>query len=117
MENAIIYAVCLVGCALQFALGIGVTLLARKRLPRGAYFLGFLIPVLIPIALWFLYIAIARRDPCPPDVIGCGEAAAYALFLLLGVFIFNLVVSAVIQFVMWLAARRNKPAEIHGTGS
>jgi len=107
VERTAIYAACFLVCALQFALGIGVTFLTRKRFPRAAYFLGFLVPVLIPIALWFLYSRVVSSQPCSPEnQLSCGEGDAYAFLFLGGVLFFNVGVSAVIQFVMWQIARR-----------
>ena len=109
MENSLALVICLVACAIPFALSIGVTLLVRKWLPRAAYFIGFLIPVAIPVVLWFLYTAVNRASPpCPPNVVSCGEADAYAFILLGGVFLFNFGISAMIQFVLWQILRRKK---------
>jgi hypothetical protein len=111
MENGVIYGVCLVVFLLQFVLGAGVTLLLRRRLPRAAYFLGYLAPLVIPVALWLLYAAYTRsQPPCPPEYqLSCGETTAYALLLAAGVFVINLVVSALVQLVLWLVVhQRNK---------
>ncbi len=107
VENSVALIICPVTCALPFALGIGLTLLTRKRFPRGAYWFGFLVPVLIPIALWFLYTRVVSAQPCSPEnQLACGEGDAYVFLLLGGVLLFNFGISATIQFVMWLLARR-----------
>lgn len=106
-ENTIIYAACLLGCGLQFVLSGAITWLARKRFRRAAYFIGFLILPLIPIALWFIYVAIAHREPCPPEgQIGCGEADAYALIILAGLFLLNILGGALLQFILWMIWRK-----------
>ena len=109
MENPLVLVLCLAACAIPFALGIGTTLLVRRWLPRAAYYIGFLVPVIIPVLLWFLYTALNRASPpCPPNVVSCGEADAYAFILLSGVFLFNLGISAIVQFVLWQILRRKK---------
>ncbi len=99
---------CLLACALQFVVGVGVTLLTRPRLPRAAYFLGFAVPVIIPIGLWFLYTTFSFAQPCPPGAVNCGEMDAYVFLLLGGVLLFNLGTSAMIQFILGLLERRKQ---------
>lgn len=107
MENTAAAVLCLLACALPFALGIGITLLLRKWLPRAAYLIGFLIPVAIPVILWLMYSALMRATPpCPPGVVSCGEADAYTFLVLAGLTVFNFFVSAVIQFLVWLILRQ-----------
>lgn len=109
LENVLVLLFCLIVIALPFALGIGVTLLTRKRFPRAAYWFGFLIPVLLPIALWVLYSRVVSAQLCSPEnQLACGEGDAYVFLLLSGVLLFNLGVSALIQFVMSRLERRKK---------
>jgi hypothetical protein len=104
----LVYGGCLFACALQFVLGAGVTFLTRSRLPRGAYFLGFIVPVLVPVVLWFLYTQFSSAQPCPPGVVSCGEADAYVFLLLGGVLLLNLGASAMLQFILWMLERRGQ---------
>lgn len=112
----LVYAACLLACGLQFALGIGVTLALRKRLPRAAYWIGFLVPVLIPILLWGLYVLYSSSQPClPQNQLSCGEADAYTFLLLGGVLLFNFGISSLIQFIMWrVELRRQRIANAAG---
>lgn len=99
----------LILCVGQFVAGVGATLLLRPRLPRACYFIGFLVPLLFPVLLWFAYLQYSAAQPClPENRLGCGEADAYTFLLLGGVFLFDVGVSAVIQYVMSYMERRRK---------
>jgi hypothetical protein len=51
------------------------------------------------------------QPPCPPEyALSCGETTAYALLLAAGVFVINLVVSAMIQLALWLVIRQRSKA-------
>lgn len=105
----VLYSVGFLGCAMQFALGIGVTLLTRKPFPRGAYFFGFLTPLVFPVLLGFLYVNFSSTQPCSPaNRIGCGDADGIVFPLLAGIFLFNVGVSATIQYVMSRIERRKQ---------
>lgn len=101
LAGPMIYMLGLLLCGLQFALGIGVTLLTRKQFPRGAYFFGFAVPLVFPVLLGFLYLNFSSTQPCTTDNrIGCGDADGIVFLLLGGILLFNVGVSAAIQYVM-----------------
>lgn len=97
----------LFGCFLQFGVGIGVTFLTRPRFPRGSYFLGFLVPLVFPVILAFLYLNFSSSQPCTlENRIGCGDADGIVFPLLGGIFLFNLGASAMVQYVLSRIERR-----------
>ncbi len=104
---------CLFSLFVPTAIGVALTLALHPRLRGWAYLVGYALPLVGLVALYALYFAIVRANPCEPaGSLACGERAGYLLVIFLAFMVITLIVGAVAQlvvfFILW-TRRRAQP--------
>jgi hypothetical protein len=86
--DSLISFLCLCTFFVPTAFGIGITLLLKRSIGDWAYLTGWLLPPIVLAGLYGIYFLWMRATPCEPaGSLQCGEPAAYALILFMGIFI------------------------------
>ncbi len=111
--NSPITWLCLFSLFVPTAIGVALALVLHPRLRGWAYLVGYALPLVGLVALYALYLAMVRANPCEPaGSLGCGEATGYALVIFLAYMAITIIVGAVAQlvvfFIFW--ARRRAQA-------
>ncbi len=102
---------CLFSFFVPTAIGVALTLALHPRLGGWAYLVGYALPPVGVIALYALYFAIARANPCEPaGSLACGEIAGYLLVLFLAHMGITIVAGAVAQLVVFFILRARRRA-------
>lgn len=103
---------CLFALFVPTAIGVALALALHPRLRGWAYLVGYALPPIGLAALYALYLAMVRANPCEPaGSLACGETTGYALVIFLAFMAITVVVGAVAQLVVLLVlrARRAQP--------
>lgn len=102
---------CLGSLFVPALIGVGLALVLHRRLGGWAYLIGYVLPPLGLVALYALYLAIVRANPCEPaGSLGCGEATGYALVIFLAFLALTIVLGAVAQLVLVFILRARRRA-------
>jgi hypothetical protein len=103
---------CLFSLFVPTALGVGLTLALHRRLGAWAYLLGYTLPPVGLVALYALYLAMVRANPCEPaGSLACGETTGYALVIFLAFMALTIVLGAVAQLVLFFILRARRRAQ------
>lgn len=109
--NSPITWLCLFSFFVPAAIGVGLSLILHPRLGGWAYLVGYGLPPVGLVALYALYLAMVRANPCEPaGSLGCGEATGYALILFLAAMALTIIVGAIAQLVLFLILRARRRA-------
>ncbi len=111
--NSPITWLCLCSLFVPTALGAALGLVLHPRLRGWAYLVGYLLPLVGLVALYALYLAMVRANPCEPaGSLACGETTGYALVIFLVFMAVTIVLGAVAQLVVFaiLRVRGRAPA-------
>jgi hypothetical protein len=85
--DSLISFLCLCSFFVPSAFGVGLTLLLERSFGVRAYWIGWLLPLILLTGLYGADILWMRATPCEPaGSLECGEPAAYALILFVGTF-------------------------------
>jgi hypothetical protein len=106
---------CLFSLFVPTVIGVALALALHPRLGGWAHLVGYALPPVGLVALYALYFAIVRANPCEPaGSLACGERAGYLLVIFLAFMAITIVVGAVAQLVVFfiLRARRRAPLTV-----
>ncbi len=107
--NSPISWLCLFSLFVPAAIGVALALVLHPRLRGWAYLVGYVLPLVGLVALYALYLAMVRANPCEPaGSLGCGEATGYALVIFLVFMAITIVLGAVAQFVVFIILRTRR---------
>ncbi len=108
--NSPITLLCFCSLFVPPAIGVVLALALHSRLRGWAYLAGYALPLVGLVALYALYLAMVRANPCEPaGSLACGETTGYALVIFLVFMAITIVAGAVAQlvvFFIFLARRR-----------
>ncbi len=110
--NSPISWLCLFSLFVPTAMGVTLALALHPRLRGWAYLVGYALPPVGLVALYALYLAIVRANPCEPaGSLACGETTGYALVIFLAFMALTLVMGAVAQVVVFFILRARRRAQ------
>ncbi len=100
---------CLFSLFVPAAIGVALALVLHPRLKGWAYLIGYVLPLVGLVALYALYLASLRANPCEPaGSLGCGEATGYALMIFFAFMAITIVLGAVAQLVVFFVLRARR---------
>ncbi len=103
---------CLCSLFVPPAIGVALALALHPRLRGWAYLVGYALPPVGLVALYALYLAMVRANPCEPaGSLGCGEATGYALVIFFAFMAITITVGAVAQLVVFILLRARRHAQ------
>ena len=104
---------CLFSLFVPTGLGVVLALALHARLGGWAYLVGYALPPVGVVALYALYFAVVRANPCEPaGSLACGERAGYLLVIFLAFMAITIVVGAVAQLVVFFILRARRRATL-----
>ncbi len=107
--DSLISFLCLCSFFVPTAFGLGLTLLLERFFGVRAYLIGWLLPLILLVGLYVAEVLWTWATPCEPvGSLECGEPAAYALILFIGILSLTAIVNAIAQATLFwfLRARR-----------
>jgi hypothetical protein len=109
--DSLISFLCLCSFFMPSAFGVGVTLFLEKSFGGRAYWIGWLLPLIVLAGLFGALVLWTWAIPCEPaGSLACGEQAAYELILFIGIFALTAIVNAIAQGAMFLVLRARRQA-------
>lgn len=104
---------CLFSLFVPAAIGAGLALALHRRMGGWAYLVGYVVPLVGLVALYALYIAMVRANPCEPaGSLACGETTGYALVIFLVFMAITIIAGAFAQLTVFLVFRVRRRAAI-----
>ncbi len=104
--NSPISWLCLCPLFVPTAIGVALALALHPRLKGWAYLVGYVLPPVGLVALYALYLAMVRANPCEPaGSLACGETTGYALVIFLVFMAITIVLGGLSQLVVFFSLR------------
>lgn len=100
--DSLISFLCLYSFFVPSAFGVGLTLLLERSFGLRAYWIGWLLPLILLAGLYGADVLWTWATPCEPArSLKCGEPAAYTLILFVGTFFLTAVVNGIAQAALF----------------
>ena len=105
--DTLISFLCLGTLFVPTAAGVGITLFAERFIGVRAYWVGWLLPLILLVGLYAADALWTWSTPCEPaDSLECGEPAAYTLILFIALLGLTAIANAIAQMALfWLWGR------------
>ncbi len=110
--NSPISWLCLCSLFVPMSIGVALALALHWRLGGWAHLVGYAVPPVGIIALYALYLATVRANPCEPaGSLACGETTGYVLVIFLAYMAITIVVGTAAQLVVFFILRARRRAQ------
>ncbi len=108
--DTLISCLCLASFFVPSAFGVGLTLFLEKSFGGRAYWIGWLLPLILLAGLYGAEVLRMGATPCEPvESLKCGEQAAYTLILFVGTFFLTAIVNGLAQAALfWFRQTRRQ---------